>query len=88
MNNYDSSEIINVGSGEEITIEDLAYTIKDVVDYKGTVNFNSSYPNGTPRKFLDSSKLMNLGWKPNINLEKGIEKTYNDLLESNHPLFV
>lgn len=88
MNNYDDSEIINVGSGEETTIEELAYTVKDVVGYKGSVNFNTNYPNGTPRKFLDSSKLMSLGWKPNIDLIDGIEKTYNDLLESNHPLFV
>jgi len=88
MNNYDSSEIINVGSGEEITIEELAYTIKDIIGYTGNVYFNSSFPNGTPRKFLDSSKLMNLGWKPNISLENGIQKTYKELLESNHPLFV
>jgi GDP-L-fucose synthase len=88
MNNYDSSEIINVGSGEEITIENLAWTIKDIVEHKGDIFFNSTYPNGTPRKFLDSSKLRNLGWSPKIKLEDGIRKTYNDLIEFNHKLFV
>ena len=86
MDNYDSSEIINVGSGQEVTIEELAYTIKDIVGFTGRINFNSQYPNGTPRKFLDSTKLMNLGWKPKIGLEEGIKQTYEELLK-NHPLF-
>ena len=86
MNNYDSSEIINVGSGREVTIEELAYTIKDIVGFTGKINFNTQYPNGTPRKFLDSTKLMNLGWKPKIGLEDGIKQTYEELLK-NHPLF-
>ena len=86
MDNYDSSEIINVGSGQEITIEELAYTIKDIVGFTGKINFNTKYPNGTPRKFLDSTKLMNLGWKPKIGLEEGIKQTYEELLK-NHPLF-
>lgn len=88
MNNYDSSEIINVGSGEETTIKDLALLIKGIVGYDGELIFNTEYPNGTPRKFLDSSKLMNLGWKPEISLYDGITQTYNDLQQTKHPLFV
>lgn len=86
MNNYDSSEIINVGSGQEITIEELAYIVKDIVGYDGRLNFNTNYPNGTPRKFLDSSKLMKLGWKPEIPLYEGIKQIYGELLER-HWLF-
>jgi len=81
MNNYDDGEIINVGSGEEVSIESLAYSIKDVVDYNGKVFFNSDYPDGTPKKFLDSSKLMDMGWSPKISLQDGLEQTYNDLLD-------
>lgn len=88
MNNYDDSEIINVGSGTEISIKNLAYLIKDIVGYNGSIIFNTDYPDGTPRKFLDSTKLINLGWKPKINLKDGIENTYIELLKNNHPLFV
>ena len=88
MNNYNDNEIINVGSGQEITIEKLAYTIKDIVGYTGSVNFNTEYPNGTPRKFLDSSKLMNLGWSPKKSLYEGISSTYKELLDMKHPMFV
>jgi GDP-L-fucose synthase len=88
MENYDSGDVINVGSGQEITIEDLAWIIKDIVGYDGRIIFNIKYPNGTPRKFLDSNKLMSMGWFPKIKLEEGINKTYKDLLETNHPLFI
>jgi GDP-L-fucose synthase len=81
MNNYDSSEIINVGSGTEISIKYLAFIIKDTVNYKGQVQFNPSYPDGTPRKFLDTSKLRKLGWKPKIDLYDGIKSTYEELLK-------
>lgn len=83
MNNYDNEEIVNVGSGEEISIKDLATTIKNVVGYKGQVNFNSDYPDGTPRKFLDTSRLRKLGWKPKISLKEGLKSTYKDLLITN-----
>jgi len=88
MNNYDSGEIINIGSGDEITIYELANMIKKIVGYEGDLVFNSDYPNGTPRKLLDSSKLMNLGWKSKIDLEEGIKKTYQDLLDKKHPSFL
>ena len=80
MNNYDSGEIINIGSGTEITIKDLALMIKEIVGYEGEIYFNDSYPDGTPRKFLDTTKLRNLGWKPTIELYDGIKSTYEDLL--------
>ena len=83
MNNYDSSEIINVGSGVEISIRSLALTIKEIVDYKGQVQFNSSYPDGTPRKFIDSTRLRDLGWMPKITLYDGIKSTYEELLKIN-----
>ncbi len=78
MNNYNSSEIINVGTGLDITIKDLALTIKEVIGYKGDIYFNTEMPDGTPRKLLDVSKLSNLGWKYKTSLREGIEKTYKD----------
>ncbi len=78
MNNYNSSEIINVGTGLDITIKELALTIKEVIGYKGDIYFNTEMPDGTPRKLLDVSKLSNLGWKYKTSLREGIEKTYKD----------
>lgn len=83
MNNYDNSEIINVGSGEEVSIRRLAWIIQDIVGFKGQVQFNDDYPGGTPRKFLDTSKLRELGWTPKINLHDGIKSTYEELLKIN-----
>ena len=80
MNSYDSSEIINVGSGIEITIKNLALMIKEIVGYEGKLRFNSDYPDGTPRKLLDTSKLRELGWTPKIDLYHGIKRTYEELL--------
>mgnify|MGYP001465687579 FL=1 len=74
---YNSIEPINVGSGEEIRIKDLAYLIKEIVKYKGKLIFDNSYPDGVKRKFLDSSKITQLGWKAKINLEQGLKRTYN-----------
>jgi len=76
MNNYDSSEIINIGVGEDLTIRELAYLIKDIVGYHGEITFDTSKPDGTPRKLLDVSKLFTMGWKPRIRLEDGISSTY------------
>lgn len=75
MNNYSNPEIINIGTGEDISIYDLVYMIKDAVGYKGEVVWDSSKPDGTPRKVMDVSKLHSLGWKHSINLEDGIKKT-------------
>lgn len=76
MNNYDSSEIINIGVGEDLTIAELAQLIKKIVGYKGEIVFDRTKPDGTPRKLLDVSKLFNLGWRPRIRLEDGIRSTY------------
>jgi GDP-L-fucose synthase len=81
MNNYNSTEIINVGSGDEISIKYLAFIIKDIIGYGGEIRFNSNYPDGTPRKLLDSSKLKDMGWKPKILLYDGIKSTYENLLK-------
>ncbi len=81
MNNYNSSEIINVGTGLDITIKDLALTIKEVIGYKGDIYFNTEMPNGTPRKLLDVSKLKDLGWKYQTSLSDGIKKTYQDYVK-------
>jgi GDP-L-fucose synthase len=81
MNNYNSSEIINIGSGKEITIKKLATMIKEIVGYEGEIIFNSDYPDGTPRKFMNSTKLRNLGWEPRIDLYDGIDNLYQELIE-------
>jgi GDP-L-fucose synthase len=78
LENYNESGIVNIGSGEEISIKDLATLIKDIVGYNGKICFDESFPDGTPRKLLDSSKLKSLGWKHNVNLKQGIKKTINE----------
>ena len=67
---------INIGTGEDITIKDLACMIADVVGYKGNVDFDITQPDGTPRKLLDVSKAMQKGWKANIDLRQGLKKLY------------
>jgi GDP-L-fucose synthase len=76
MNHYDESDIINIGCGEDISIAELALLVKDVVGYTGKIEYDTKKPDGTPRKLLDVSKLMGLGWKPKTSLEEGITKTY------------
>lgn len=82
MNNYNDSEIINIGSGEEVSIQDLAEAIKKTVDYRGDIEFDTSKPDGTPRKLLDCTKLHNLGWKQSTTLEEGLPKVYEDFLNN------
>jgi len=77
MKNYNHSEIINVGTGEDISIKDLAEMIKKVVGYNGKIIWDISKPDGTPRKLLDVSKIKTLGWKYQIKLENGIKITYD-----------
>jgi GDP-L-fucose synthase len=67
---------INIGTGLDISIKDLSNVISEVVGYRGEIRFDQSKPDGTPRKLLDISKIINLGWKPKINLKKGLESTY------------
>lgn len=76
MRNYDSGEIINVGTGEDLTIRELAEIIARVTGYRGRLVFDSSKPDGTPRKLLDVSRLQALGWKARIPLEEGLARTY------------
>ena len=79
INNLDS-DLYNVGSGEEITIKELSLLIQKITGHSGNINWDTSKPNGTPRKLLDSTKYRNLGWKSKIPLEQGIELTYKDYL--------
>lgn len=79
MNNYDSPEMINIGTGIDYEIIQIANTICDVVGYNGTLDWDTSKPNGTMRKVLDVTKLTNLGWKPSTSLEDGIKKVINSL---------
>jgi GDP-L-fucose synthase len=77
MNHYNDNEIINIGTGNDLTIMELANLIREIVGYKGELVFNSDMPDGTPRKQLDVSKLSELGWNARISLNTGIENTYS-----------
>jgi GDP-L-fucose synthase len=81
MEHYDSEEIINVGVGEDITIQKLAELIKEVVGYEGEIVFDPSKPDGMPRKLLDVSRLQALGWSPSISLKEGLRQTYRWYVE-------
>lgn len=81
MNNYDGNECLNIGTGKEITIEELTKMVCDVVGYKGSIVKDLSKPDGTPRKLLDSSKIFGLGWKPQVDFDEGMKKTFEDFIE-------
>jgi GDP-L-fucose synthase len=76
MEVYNDSELINIGTGEDVTIKELAETIKNVVGYENSIKWDTDKPNGTPRKVLNVDKIKSLGWEPKINLREGIESTY------------
>ena len=76
INNNITHGLLNVGSGKEITIKELVEKIKVVVDFQGEIVFNKNYPDGNPRKLIDSSKINELGWKTNTNIEEGLKYTY------------
>ena len=76
MNNYDENEPLNIGTGKDVTIKELAELIKEVVGYEGEIKFDTTKPDGTPRKLLDVSRLHNAGWEHKITLREGIENTY------------
>lgn len=84
MQTYDDAEIVNIGSGEEISIGALARLIADIVGYQGKLVQDTSKPDGTPRKLLDLTRLHSLGWKARISLEDGIRDTYRWYLEHRH----
>lgn len=77
MNNYSDESHVNVGTGEELSIHDLALIVKKVVGYQGNIVYDSSKPDGTPRKLLDVSRLHKSGWHHNVSLQEGIETVYN-----------
>jgi GDP-L-fucose synthase len=81
MNHYDGAEIINVGTGKDISISDLAHLVGSVVGFEGRLEFDASKPDGTPRKLLDVARLTALGWSPRWSLEEGIGATYEWYLE-------
>ncbi|PON99304.1 hypothetical protein TorRG33x02_048470, partial [Trema orientale] len=81
MENYSGLEHVNVGSGKEVTIKELAELVKEVVGFEGELVWDSSKPDGTPRKLMDSSKLLGLGWSPKISLKDGLVDTYKWYLE-------
>ncbi|MDB5151190.1 MAG: NAD-dependent epimerase/dehydratase family protein [Mucilaginibacter sp.] len=80
MQNYNEPGLVNVGTGEDISIKDLALLIKKIIGYEGEINFDTSKPDGTPRKLMDVTKLNNAGWKYHTTLEQGIALAYNDFL--------
>ena len=82
MQDYDDAEHINVGTGEDVTIKELAETIVDVVGYKNDYEWDTDKPNGTPRKVLNVDKIKSLGWEPKIGLREGIELTYKWYVEN------
>jgi GDP-L-fucose synthase len=78
MQSYDDSTLVNIGTGVDVTIKELAETIQKTVGYEGEIYWNTEKPDGTPRKLMDVSKLHNLGWQHKINLKEGIEMVYED----------
>ena len=83
MNNYNDKGLVNIGWGEDVTILELAELIKKIVEYNGKLVFDTTKPDGTPRKLMDVSKLNNLGWKATINLEEGIKKVFEEIKNTN-----
>jgi len=77
MQNYNDQGFVNIGSGEEVSIKELAILIKDVIGYSGEIHFDTSKPDGTPRKLTDLTKLNSLGWKFTVHLKAGIQEVYN-----------
>jgi GDP-L-fucose synthase len=82
MEKYESPETINVGTGKDCTIAELAETMKAIVGYSGRIRFDPSKPDGTPRKVLDVSRVTALGWEPRYSLEEGLAQTYRWALEN------
>ncbi len=79
MKNYNEEQFVNIGTGTDVTIKELALTIKAVVGFAGELTFDTTKPDGTPRKLMDVAKINNLGWQYKIDLREGIEKVYNDV---------
>lgn len=84
MQNYTENQWLNVGTGEDITIKEVAELISEIVGYKGKIIFDTSKPDGTPRKLLDVSLINSKGWKANVSLREGLEKTIDWYLKNKH----
>ena len=82
LDHYDQPDLVNIGCGEDVTIRELAETVCDVLGFDGTLEFDSSKPDGTPRKLLDISKIKSLGWTPKISLRAGIADAYRWFAEN------
>ena len=80
MNNYEGNETVNIGTGKELTIKQLTELVAKVIGYSGEIKWDTTRPNGTPRKLLDVSKLHNLGWHHKVELDEGIKVSYHDFL--------
>lgn len=85
MQNYSEGMTINVGWGEDISIRELAELIQEIVGFEGNIFFNTDYPDGTPRKLLDTSRVNALGWRPKVGLRQGIEQTFRWFKEQTQP---
>lgn len=82
LQNYDDTEFVNVGVGTDLSIKELALLIKEIVGFDGELSFDTSKPDGTPRKLMDVNKLNSLGWKAKISLKDGIRSTYQEFVKS------
>lgn len=82
MTNYNSDGFVNVGVGSDVTIKELAQSVADVVGYEGDLKFDSSKPDGTPRKLMDVAKIERMGWKHNISLKDGLQRTIDEYISS------
>jgi GDP-L-fucose synthase len=83
MNNYNDSSIINIGTGKDLPIKELANLVKDIVGYTGEIVWDTTKPDGTPKKLLDVSKINSLGWKYNVDLKDGIGIVYDWFKDNN-----
>src|SRR5690606_8650836 len=81
MHTYEEASFVNIGVGKDISIADLAKLVQQIIGFQGSIIFDPSKPDGTPRKWMDVSKLDHLGWKASTSLQEGIEKAYEDFLK-------
>jgi GDP-L-fucose synthase len=82
LENYDEPGLVNIGTGEDLTIRELAELVQRTVGYEGTIRFNTDYPDGTPRKLMDVSKLAGFGWRYRIELAEGVRSVYEDFQQA------
>ncbi len=85
LENYNEAGLVNVGTGTDLSIRELAELVQRTVGYEGTIRFNTDYPDGTPRKLMDVSKLAEKGWKATTGLEEGVASVYANAFESVRP---